>query len=323
MAIAHIGHAELRVRDLEASREFFTGALGLFVSEETDDQVYLRAWQDWDHHTLLLTRARESGFGHVAWRVQGPGDLKGHERELKSLGVEVEWLEGSTGHGDSLRFRSPRSGIPVELYWEVEKFSCTDPALVSRLPSHPQRYTGKGIAPRRFDHANFLVDDVRAEQEWFSDVLGIRHNYYVELGGQRMGSWLAKTNVSHEIAFMRNKNQDGDQLHHVAYFLDSPDQLIRAATLLVDAGYELEWGPGTHGTSGAIFLYAFEPSGHRIEVWTGGLLLFAPDWQALRWDTETASLGLEMWGSDMPATYLTYGTPLAAEVARALERLAE
>jgi catechol 2,3-dioxygenase len=317
MAIAHIGHAELRVGDIEASREFFTDALGLYVTEETDDHVYLRAWQDWDHHTLVLTRARDSSLGHVAWRVQGPDDLKLHERELKARGVDVEWLEGSTGHGDSLRFRSPVSGIPLELYWEVEKFSCADPALHSRLPSHPQRYTGKGIAPRRFDHANFLVDDVRAEQEWFSDVLGIRHNYYVELGEQRMGSWLAKTNVSHEIAFMRNKNQDGDQLHHVAYFLDSPDQLIRAATLLVDGGYKLEWGPGTHGTSGAIFLYAIEPSGHRVEVWTGGLLLFAPDWQALRWDTETGPLGLEMWGSDMPATYLTYGTPLVAEPARA------
>jgi len=318
MAIAHIGHAELQVSDLEASREFFTEALGLFVTEESDDSVYLRAWQDWDHHTLVLTRARESGLGHVAWRVQSAEDLKQHERELKALGVDVEWLEGSTGHGDSLRFGSPSAGVPVELYWEVERFQCVDPTLSSRLPSHPQRFTGKGIAPRRFDHTNFLVDDVRAEQEWFSDVLGIRHNYYVVGADEtRLGSWLAKTNVSHEIAFMRNRNQDGNRLHHVAYFLDSPDQLVRAATLLVDGGYRLEWGPGSHGTSGAIFLYAFEPSGHRVEVWTGGFLLFAPDWEALRWDGSAAPLGLELWGSELPETYLTYGTPLVAAGARA------
>jgi catechol 2,3-dioxygenase len=316
MAIAHIGHAELRVSDLEASREFFTDALGLFVTEETDDQVYLRAWQDFDHHTLLLTRAPESALGHVAWRVQGPDDLREHARDLRARGVEVEWVEGSVGHGDSLRFRSPTSGVPLELYWEVERFNCTDPLLESRLPSHPQRFTGKGVAPRRFDHTNFLVDDPQSAQEWFSDVLGIRHNYYV-VGDDdvRLGSWLAKTNVSHEIAFMRNRNQDGDRLHHVAYFLDSPDQLVRGATLLADAGHKIEWGPGAHGTSGAIFLYAFEPSGHRVEVWTGGFLLFAPDWQALRWDRTTGPLGLELWGSDMPSTYLTYGTPLAAAAA--------
>jgi len=312
MAIAHLGHAELRVNDLEGSRRFFTESIGLFVTEETDDRIYLRAWQDWDHHTLVLTRAPESGVDHVAWRVASPGDLEEYARDLKALGVEVEWLEGSVGHGDSLRFRSPASGIPLELYWEVEPYSCADPELVSQLPSHPQRFTGAGIAPRRFDHVNFLVDDVRAEQEWFSDALGIRHNYYV--AGEddlRLGSWLAKTNVSHEIALMRHRNQDGTHLHHVAFFLDSPDQLMRGATLLADAGYTIEWGPGQHGTSGAIFLYAFEPSGHRVEVWSGGMLLFAPDWQAVRWDRETGPLGMELWGSGMPETYLAYGTPVA------------
>ena len=174
------------------------------------------------------------------------------------------------------------------------------------------RFTGNGVAPRRFDHVNFLVDDVRSEQEWWSSVLGIRHNYYVTGANDlRLGSWLAKTNLSHEIAFMRNRNQDGNKLHHVAYFLDSADQLIRGATLLADAGYTIEWGPGQHGTSGAIFLYAFEPSGHRVEVWSGGMLLFAPDWQAIRWDPATGPLGIELWGSGMPDTYLTYGSPIA------------
>ena len=321
MAIAHIGHAELLVTDLEGSRRFFTDALGLFVSEETNDQVFLRAWQDWDHHTLVLTRAPTSGLGHVAWRVEGPGDLEELARKLVGLGVDVTWHDGSIGHGDSIRFRSPVSGIPLELYWEVERFRNADPDLESRLASHPQRFTGTGVAPRRFDHANFLVRDVAREQEWFSAVLGIRHNYYV-VGSDdtRLGSWMAKTNLSHEIAFMRNRNQDADLLHHVAYYLDSADQLIRGATLLCDAGYRLEWGPGTHGTSGAIFLYVFEPSGHRIEVWTGGMLLFAPDWEPIRWDPSVAPLGLELWGSQMPDSYLAYGTPLTGATVPASAR---
>ena len=313
MAIAHIGHAELRVTDLEASRDWFMRVFGLFVSAETHNQVYLRAWQDWDHHTLVLTQADVSGLEHLAWRVSGPDDLAEHERRLRSLGVEVEWVEGGTelGHGDSIRFLTPVSGIPTELYWEVERYREADPAMQSALASHPQRYTGNGVAPRRFDHVNFLVDDVRAEQEWHTEALGIRHNYYVEgRDDMRLGSWLARTNLSHEIAFMRSRNQDGSRLHHVGYYLDAPDQLIRAATIIVENGTKLEWGPGAHGTSGAIFLYCFEPSGNRIEVWTGGFLLFAPDWQALRWDPERSSLGLEMWGSVMPESYLTYGTPL-------------
>lgn len=314
MQLAHIGHVELLVNDLAGSRRFFTEVLGLFVSEETDNRVYLRAWQDWDHHTLVLTRAEESALGHVGWRVRDRASLEAAVRRLDELGVEATWIEAGeeSGHGDSVRFATPRSGLPFELYCEVDRYREADEALQSRLPSHPQKYLGVGVAPRRFDHVNFLVDDVAAEQAWASDELGIRHNYFVTAAGDlRLGSWMSNTNVSHEMALMRNKDQSGTRLHHLAYYLDSPDQLLRAATLLAEHGVEIEWGPGSHGTSGAIFLYCFEPSGHRVEVWSGGFLLFDPDWEAIRWDPDTSPLGLEMWGSSMPDSYLTYGTPLA------------
>jgi catechol 2,3-dioxygenase len=319
MAIAHLAHAELRVTDLEASRDFFTRVMGLFVSYEDDDHVFLRAWQDWDHHTLVLTRADVSGLEHAAWRVDGPDALGEFEAQLKGLGIETTWVEGgsgvSLGHGDALRFTSP-AGIPTELFWEVDRYVERDEMMISKLPSHPQRYTGNGIHPRRFDHVNFLVDDPQPEQEFWTDQMGIRHNYYITgdvgKGEQRLASWMAKTNLSHEIAVMRNKDQSGSLLHHVAYYVDTADQMMRAATILADAGVKIEWGPAAHGTSGAIFLYCIEPSGNRIEVWSGGFLLFAPDWKAIHWDPEVSPLGLEMWGSDMPDTYLRYGTSLGA-----------
>lgn len=319
MAIAHLAHAELRVTDLEASRDFFTRVMGLFVSYEDDDHVFLRAWQDWDHHTLVLSRADVSGLEHVAWRVDGPEALGEFEARLKGLGIETGWVEGgagvSLGHGDALRFTSP-AGVPTELFWEVERYVERDEMMISKLPSHPQRYTGNGVHPRRFDHVNFLVDDPQPEQEFWTDQMGIRHNYYITgdvgKGEQRLASWMAKTNLSHEIAVMRNKDQSGSLLHHVAYYVDTADQMMRAATILADAGVKIEWGPAAHGTSGAIFLYCIEPSGNRIEVWSGGFLLFAPDWKAIHWDPTVSPLGLEMWGSDMPDTYLRYGTALGA-----------
>ena len=119
--------------------------------------------------------------------------------------------------------------------------------MISKLPSHPQRYTGNGIHPRRFDHVNFLVNDPQPEQEFWTDEMGIRHNYYItgDLGNgeQRLASWMAKTNLSHEIAVMRNKDQSGSLLHHVAYYVDTADQMMRAATILADAGVKIEWGP--------------------------------------------------------------------------------
>ena len=143
------------------------------------------------------------------------------------------------------------------------------------------------------------------------DDAGARHPPPLLCGERRrdrLASWLSRTNISHEIAVQRNRNQNGALLHHAAYYLDSPDQLLRAATILADNDIEVEWGPGNHGTSGALFLYCFEPSGNRVEVWTGGFLIFAPDWEPIGWTQEKAELAYEFWGSAMPDTYLTYGT---------------
>jgi catechol 2,3-dioxygenase len=66
MAIAHVGHVELRVPDVERSVQFLTEYVGLRVTSVGDDHAYLRAWQDFDHHTLKLTRAPEAELGHIA-----------------------------------------------------------------------------------------------------------------------------------------------------------------------------------------------------------------------------------------------------------------
>ena len=126
------------------------------------DRVYLRAWQDFDHHTLILKKSDTSGVKQVGWRVSSEKALKAFERQFKDMGIEYKWVEAGKkkAQGDSIQFRSP-AGLPVELYWEKEKYDeYSNPAIASKLPSHPSKYTGKGVAPRRFDHVNFMVNDV-------------------------------------------------------------------------------------------------------------------------------------------------------------------
>jgi len=304
MPIAHVGHAELLVPDLAASTAFFTDILGLQVSERAPGRVYLRAWQDWDHHTLLLTEAEEAGLDHLGWRVPAKQDAEELRAELERQGIATAWVDGAAerGHGDGLRFSTP-GGLPFELYWEVDRYEAP-PELRSPMASHPSRIPARGAAPRRFDHVTFIVDDVVAEQRFLTDVLGIRHNYYIYgPDGTRWGSWLSANNVSHETAVTKNAYGTGGRLHHVAYYADSPDEVLRTATLLVDHGYELEWGPGKHGTSGATFLYFKEPSGNRVEIWTGGMLIFDPDWAAIEWAPEIGHLGNSMWGTPLPESF--------------------
>ena len=304
MPISHLGHAELLVTDLAASSAFFTDILGLQESERRDGAVFLRAWQDWDHHTLQLTEAPEPGLAHLGWRVPRKDDADEIRARLDARGVEVTERPAAEndGHGDSYRFTTP-GGLPFELYWQVDYYEATGDQ-VSPMASHPSRIPARGAAPRRFDHVTFIADDVVAEQEFLTDVLGIRHNYFVKgPDGERWGSWLSCNNVSHETAVTKNAFGTGGLLHHVAYYADTVDEVLRTATLLVDHGYELEWGPGKHGTSGATFLYFREPSGNRVEVWTGGMLIFDPDWQAIEWGPEIGHLGNSMWGTPLPESF--------------------
>jgi catechol 2,3-dioxygenase len=314
MTVSHLGHVELRVPDVARSVQFLTEYVGLHVTAQEDDHAYLRAWQDFDHHTLKLVGAPQGELGHIAWRVATKADVLAIEDELRARELETVWIEGSEeeGHGDALRFRTP-GGLPFELYWEVSPYQAHE-AERARFPSHPSRLSMRGASTRRVDHVGVNVNHVAPEQEFMSDVLGIHHRYYgTAPDGERQFSWISRTNLSHEMSMVRTDK--GALFHHLAYFIESTDDLLRLASTLIDNGYELDWGPGRHGTSGATALYFKEPGGHRIEVWSGGLLIFAPDWEPIEWKGELLYAVADEWGnSGLSEKFLT-GTPVAAELA--------
>ena len=51
---------ELVVTDLAASRDFYVDVLGLVVTEEDEDAVYLRTLEEFIHHNLVLRRGRRA-----------------------------------------------------------------------------------------------------------------------------------------------------------------------------------------------------------------------------------------------------------------------
>ena len=53
--LAHLAHVELLTPQLDKSVWFFTELMGMSVTETKGDSVYLRAYDDYEHHTLKLT----------------------------------------------------------------------------------------------------------------------------------------------------------------------------------------------------------------------------------------------------------------------------
>ena len=55
--LAHLAHVELLTPKPDESLRFFVDVMGMTESGRAGQSVYLRAWDDYEHHTLKLTEA--------------------------------------------------------------------------------------------------------------------------------------------------------------------------------------------------------------------------------------------------------------------------
>lgn len=308
--IAHLGHVELFTPKPEASLAFFTDIVGLQESGRQGDSVYLRAWGDYEVYSLKLTAAKTSGLGHVAFRTQSAATLTQLAAALTQHGAQGKWLDDEYGHGPAFRVASP-DGHAVELYYETERF-VAPPALAPGFKNMPQRYIPRGIAPRQLDHINVFAQDVQANREFFHKQLGLRVTEQVIFDdGTEVGAWLACTIKSHDFAIAQDRSGARGRLHHLAYFMDSREDVLRAADILVENGVAIEVGPHKHAIGQTIFLYCYEPGGNRLEIMAGGYWILAPDWQPVIWTQAERAKG-QAWGLQTPPSFQTYGTPPVA-----------
>lgn len=266
--ILRLGHTELMVTDLPAARAFYVDILGFVVAYEEPGRLYLRGVEEFDLWTLRLTEAQAPGLGHFSLRVDHPDELDRLERLHKELGVPCMRVpQGSKpGQGDALRVKTP-DGHPVEFYFEMEQLPTHDEQGRVRMPMRlTHRYTG--IPPTRIDHMNLRVADMASSLRYWCDSLDFRISEFVERDGEKFAAWTRRKSGSHDVALLGAKTA---ALHHIAYYLHDPAAVLRAADLLGDAGFQqaIEFGPGRHGVTNAMFLYVRDPSGNRVELYFG------------------------------------------------------
>ena len=74
--IAHLGHLELLTPTFDKSVRFFVDVMGMTISGEKGDSVYLRAYDDYERYSLKLTASDTNGMKHVAYRCRSPQALE-------------------------------------------------------------------------------------------------------------------------------------------------------------------------------------------------------------------------------------------------------
>ncbi len=307
--VAHLAHVEMYTDRYEESLDFFTRVYGLTLSAEDGASAYLRAYDDYEFHSLKLTRHHTTGVGHIAYRTASPEALARRVSAIEASGYPViGWTDGDHGHGRSFRFMDP-FGHVFELYWDTVRYKAPE-AERPALKNLAQRYHGRGACPRRLDHLNLLASDVREFRRFMETCLGSRVTEMIQLDNGRLGGcWFTINNKTYDLACTEEHGRGEGRLHHVTYATDSREDILRAADIFLENGVHIETGPHKHAIQGTFFLYVWEPAGNRVELANAGArLILAPDWEPVVW-TETERRKGQAWGLKTIETFHTHGTP--------------
>jgi len=293
--IIRLSHVELGVTDLARSRAFYVDTLGLQVTDETDNVIYLRAMEERGHHCLVLRKTDEPSARDLGFKVFDEDDLDKAERFFKGKGLPVDWVERPY-QSRTFRTRDPL-GIPLEFYSRMD-----------RLPPIHQKYAlYRGVKPLRIDHFNCFSPDVDASVAFYNE-LGFRVTEYTEdeESGRLWAAWTHRKGGVHDMAFT---NGSGPRLHHTAFWVPTPLNIIDLLDLMATTGWvsNIERGPGRHGISNAFFLYIRDPDGHRIEIYCSDYQTVDPDLEPIKWDLKDPQRQT-LWGAPAPRSWFEEGS---------------
>jgi catechol 2,3 dioxygenase len=305
--LAHIAHAELLTPAPDDSLRFFCDLFGMEVEHRAGQSVYLRGWGEYQPYGLKLTESRLPGLGHIAIRAWNQDALERRVAAVEATGLGDGWHDGDHGHGPAYGFRDP-DGHRFELFYEQERYVPPE-HLRPRLKNVPQRHVDRGAAVKRLDHVNVLAADVAANRRFAAEQLGFRLIEQVVLDdGSEAGAWMTVTIAAHELIYTADHAGGHGRLHHLAWFVDTREEILRAADLFVDADVPIEAAPSKHAVAQGMFLYVYEPGGNRVEVTTGTHFIYDPAYEPIRWTQAERARG-QAWGVKTIETFHTYGTP--------------
>ncbi|MGE5290974.1 MAG: catechol 2,3-dioxygenase [Micromonosporaceae bacterium] len=310
MGVLRLSHVDITVTDLDLASAYYTKVIGMLEVERSGNSVYLKCWDEADHHSLRLTYAPRVGFDLMSFKVERSDDLSGFENAVARYGFPVQRISGgsSVGQGESIRFDTP-SGHTMELVHEVAKIGGSLPKINPRpYLSGPAVAGGEGppgIAPPRMDHLLVTAEEVGESTQFYTSVLGFRvTEQLLDGNGHQIGTWMERSHTPHDLAVVSGPNGG---LHHFAYWLDDWDHVRSAADILAYNGISVDVGPTRHGITRGSTIYFFDPLGTRNEVFTGGYRP-DPDFPMITWTEDNAGRAIFYYEGELNDRFMKVHT---------------
>lgn len=279
-----MGEVAVRVMDMTAARRHYGEHMGLHeVMQDDAGRVYFKAWDEHEHHSIVLREADQPGMDYLAFRVYDDATLTELEGRIRKFGIDVAQIAAGVypKSGRRLEFVLP-SGHTMQLYAEKER---TGNSLGYRNPGVvPDEGVIRGFRINRLDHALLggtnLDETVRLFTEVFDFDLSEK---LVDADSQAsLAVFLSCSTKPHDIAFVLQP--EANRFHHVSFLLESVHDVFKAADLIGKYRIPVDVGPTRHGVTRGATIYFFDPSGNRNEVFAEGYVHY-PDTPTIVWDT--------------------------------------
>jgi catechol 2,3-dioxygenase len=287
-AVIRLGYVHVRVTDLEESRNHYSNTLGMEVVHEEPGKLWLKCWDEWDHHSLVI---EEGGVGLVklGYKVEDLDALADFERRAQQFGVTLGRFSAGENLkvGDGVRITLP-SEHTLELYTDME-FAGTETGAIN--PEAWPRHV-RGVGTHWIDHALIAVEDPGTVERFMTEVLDFRAAERVVASMEHpeiIGSWMTCGESPHDLAFIKGPN---NKLHHFAYHLEDWGAILRAGDIFSMDDVPIDIGPTRHGITRGTTIYFFDPAGNRNEVFAGLGYRVHHDFPTINWTVDQLAKGI-------------------------------
>jgi catechol 2,3-dioxygenase len=297
------GFIQIRILDREAALKHYVDILGLsVVSTEADGRIYLKAWDEFDRHSIILRPAETAGMDVMGFKVDSDASLQEFEQRIKDYGYAVDHVAPGEqpGVGRRIGVQLP-SGHRIELYNEISLSPSGPPIHNPDIWPEPP----KGMGVIRFDHALLYGPNIEEVLDFFTKVLDFSLTEKVHLPDGLLAIWLSCSTKAHDIAFV--KHAEPGKFHHAAFQLEDWHAVGYAADLITRFNVSLDIGPTRHGVTRGQTIYFFDPSGNRNEVYAGGYSYY-PDNPLRYWDDKELGKGIFYYERALNERFLTVVT---------------
>lgn len=278
MTITHLRGIAISAEEPESLLPFYEETWGLAsVGRTPEGSILLRA-NGAEHHVLALVPGDGHSLEGIHLGASSAAYVDELAAELGAAGTEVvrgpERRRDVEGGGYGVTFLDPE-GRRVEVSHAVTE--------------HGEDREGlRDYSPDRLSHIVLNSVDLPRSQAFYVGLLGLS----VSDSYERDLMIFLRCNALHHCIVLAPG--EWTSLNHVAFEVESAEEVMKSLGRMRAAGFETIWGPGRHGPGGNVFCYFTDPVGNVIE-YTAELLELDDTWEPQVWARTPENA--DVWGT--------------------------